>query len=557
MELHVPGVLEAVEHADPDHPALVHAGRTWTRRQVGDRCRQFAHVLARAGLGRSGPHDSLPRWSTVQDRVALYLHTGPEYLECMVGAWVAGAVAVNVNYRYVADELTHVLDDAGVRAVVVHGRYSRTLADVLPRLRRRPELILQVPDSGEEPLLPGARWYEDAVGSAPAAPEARWRDEWSGDDRYLCYTGGTTGLPKGVLWRQADFLVAALGVRHRDGSDHESIEEAAAAASGRVRALPAPPFMHGAAHWNALSCWVAGGTVVLPDHPDRVDPADLVAVAAREDVTSLLLVGDPMACPLVDELRRNGATLPSLRHIVSGGAVLSPATRAQLLELLPGVTIIDVLGSTESGRQGVATVDATTPRDHGFSPSTTSVILDEHRSRVLAPDDHSVGWLAQRGRVPVGYLGDPERSEATFPEIDGVRHAVPGDRARWRDDGTIELLGRDSVCVNTGGEKVFVEEVEQALRLHPDVMDVVVCGRPSERWGEEVVAVVQLRDGSTATDRELIAAAGGSVARYKLPKAILRVPGVVRSPSGKADYRWARRVAAGAGLSPSSRPRSG
>ena len=350
------------------------------------------------------------------------------------------------------------------------------------------------------------------------------------------------------MWRQADFLVAALGVRRRDGDEYGSLEEVVADARGTVRALPAPPLMHGAAHWNALSCWIAGGAVVIQDVVDRFDARDVLHSIERHRATSLLLVGDPMARPLVDVLfadRGAGVVrdLSSLRHVLSGGAVLSPALKTTLLELLPGVTIIDVLGSTESGRQGVARSSSGDDAGAGFSPSATAVVLDAELTTVLPAGSEEVGWLAQGGRVPLGYLGDPAKSASTFPSVDGRRYAVPGDRAVHAADGSIELRGRDSVCINTGGEKVFAEEVETALKTHPGVFDAVVCGRPSERWGEEVVAVVQLREGVTADDAELVDAAAAHLARYKLPRVIVRRDRIVRAPSGKADYRWAREQA--------------
>jgi fatty-acyl-CoA synthase len=310
--------------------------------------------------------------------------------------------------------------------------------------------------------------------------------------------------------------------------------------------------MHGAAHWNALSCWIAGGTVVIQDHPEHLDPVDVLDSVERHRATSLLVVGDPVARPLADALRHGSWDLGSLRHLLSGGAVLSPTLKAELLDLLPGVTIVDVLGSTESGRQGVSNVANRDAAGAGFTPSSTAVVLSEDRTRAVPVGDDELGWLAQSGRVPLGYLNDPDKSEATFPVIDGTRYAVAGDRARWRPDGTIELHGRDSVCINTGGEKVFAEEVETAIKTHPDVFDAVVCGRPSHRWGEEVVALVQLRAGTAPTDDDLRAAAGEHVARYKLPKQIVRLDALVRSPSGKADYRWARATAADAG--PTSAP---
>lgn len=536
-------ICEAVEAAHPDRDCVVFRDRRLSWADVGDRTRRLARVLADAGLGMTGAFGDGPRWESVHDHVALYLHNGNEYLEGMLGSWKARCAPFNVNYRYVAEELRYLLDDAGTRAVIVHERFTPTLAEVLPDLREQPVLVLQVADGSGHGLLPGAVDYEAALAAAdPVLPDGL-AEAWSGDDLYLCYTGGTTGMPKGAMWRQADFLVAALGVRRSDGTDYGSLEEIVARARGTVRALPAPPLMHGAAHWNALSCWIAGGTVVIQDHPEHVDADDVLDTAARHGATSLLVVGDPVARPLADALRARPRELPALRHLLSGGAVLSPALKAELLELLPGITIVDVLGSTESGRQGVSNVASTDRVDDGFSPSSTAVVLAEDRTRALRPGDDELGWLAQSGRVPLGYLGDPEKTAATFPEVDGVRYAVAGDRARWRHDGTIELHGRDSVCINTGGEKVFAEEVETALKTHPAVFDAVVCGRPSPRWGEEVVALVRLRDGATPTDDELRAAAGEHIARYKLPKAIIRLPELVRSPSGKADYRWARATA--------------
>jgi len=549
VELNMAAISEAVADAHPEREALVFRDRTLTWAGLAERTRRLAAVLRSAGLGTTARFGEVPRWESVHDHVALYLHNGNEYLEGMLGSWKARCAPFNVNYRYVAEELTYLLDDSRAAAVVVHECFAPTLAEVLPRLRRRPSVVLQVADGTGYPvdsgLLAGAVDYEEALAAADPVLPADLVGSWSGDDLYLCYTGGTTGMPKGAMWRQADFLVAALGVRRRDGIEYGSLSEVVADAKGTLRALPAPPLMHGAAHWNALSAWVAGGTVIIQDHPEHFDAEDVLDTAERHGATSLLVVGDPMARPLVETLRRRDRVPASVRHVLSGGAVLSPATKADLLELLEGVTIVDVLGSTESGRQGVATTAAGGDPGGGFRPSPTAAVLSEDLGRRLEPGDDHLGWLAQGGRVPLGYLGDPDRTASTFPEVGGQRYAVAGDRARWRPDGTIELHGRDSVCINTGGEKVFAEEVETAIKSHPDVWDAVVCGRPSERWGQEVVAVVQLRDGCDPSDDELAAAAGEHIAHYKLPKAIIRTPLVVRSPSGKADYRWARAVATG------------
>ncbi|MCZ7629576.1 MAG: AMP-binding protein [Microthrixaceae bacterium] len=418
-------------------------------------------------------------------------------------------------------------------------------------LRTPPVVLIQVADGSGHPvsdgLVDGALDYETALAGASAELPEDLAAGWSGDDLNLCYTGGTTGMPKGAMWRQEDFLIAALGVRRRDGNEYSSMQELVADARGTVRALPAPPLMHGAAHWNASVVLGGRGTVVIQDHPAHFDAVDVLDAAERHGATSLLVVGDPMARPLVDELERSPRSLPRLRHILSGGAVLSAETKGRLQSLLEDVTIVDVLGSTESGRQAVGTTRPGQVPGDRFVPADTSVVLSEDLDEVLAPQDHAVGWLAQSGRVPLGYLNDPLKSAATFPVIGSTRYAVPGDRARWGADGSIELLGRDSACINTGGEKVFAEEVETALKTHPAVWDAVVCGRPSDRWGSEVVAVVSLRRdraaGGDPDDDELRSAAAAHLASYKLPKAIIRVEEVVRAPSGKADYRWARAMA--------------
>jgi fatty-acyl-CoA synthase len=485
-------------------------------------------------------HDpDAPGWTSPHDHVALYLTNGNEYLEGMLGAWKAGAAAVNVNYRYTADELAFLLGDAGAVAVVYHARFAPVLAAALPGVPTI-RLLVVVDDASATPPVAGSVPYEDLLSAAsPARPAV----PWSPDDRYVVYTGGTTGNPKGVLWRQGDFLHTALGVR---GTEDELVERARR--PDRPRALPAPPFMHGAAHWNALSCLLAGGTVVIQSDTEHLDAADVLDTCERERVGSLLIVGDAFARPLLDEVRRHPRDLSSLRALMTGGAVLSPAIKAQLVDAVPGLRIIDILGSSETGRHGLATTAAGTGAEPGvFEPSGTTVVLDESRQRELEPGEDAVGWLAQRGRVPRGYLGDRAKTDETFPRIGGVVHAIAGDRARRRADGAIELLGRDSVTINTGGEKVHAEEVEQALKAHGDVYDALVVGRPSERWGSEIVAVVQLRAGLTADDLDvgaLRAATSEHLARYKLPKAVVVVDEVQRSASGKPDYAWAREVAA-------------
>ncbi len=541
MELNLPVVLEAIERAIPERPCTVTDGGTRTWAETMDQVRRWAALLAAHGIGRTGEVDPTDGWRCSNDRVALLLTNCPEYLEAMVGCWRAAATAVNVNYRYVADELRHVLGDSGARAVVFHGRFAPVLAEVLPALPHV-ELLVQVDDGS--PLLEGAVLADAALGSVDPR-DAPPIDRLSPADRYVLYTGGTTGRPKGVLWRQCDFAVGALGVRRRDGGEHTSVDEIVERARrGGPTTLPAPPFMHGAAHWNALAAWLAGGTVVLPAHPERFDAAAVLAAIERHRVTALLIVGDAFAGPLLDELERSTADTSSLRHLLNGGAALTERSRLRLLEHVVGLTIVDVLGASESGRQAVRDQRAGAPG--ALRPSSTTVVLSEDRTRVLSPGDPELGWLAQRGRVPRGYLGDPERSSVTFPVIDGIPTAVPGDRVRLLLDGSLEFHGRDAATINTGGEKVFAEEIEEVLRSHPEVADAVVVGRPSERFGQEVAAIVALRPRADVSDDALRDHCRSHLAGYKVPRAIVRRDTIERSPSGKADYRWAMTQAAAA-----------
>jgi fatty-acyl-CoA synthase len=467
----------------------------------------------------------------------------------MLGAYKARVAPVNVNYRYVAEELRHVLADSGARAIVFHSAFAPTLAEVLPDLPAL-TVLLQIADDSGHGLLDGATWYEEALAAASDERPA-WADDWSPDDLYILYTGGTTGLPKGVLWRQSDIFRTAMGgLNQATAEPWASLDElVAAAAGGGLVVLPAAPFMHGAGHWIAFLATMGGGTIVVQDVVDRLDPKDICSVVQREKVNFLQLVGDAFGRPIVEEMETGSWDLSSLFIVLSGGAALTAPIKDRFLAVLPDAMIIDGLGSSEGGGQGTQVTTAGGPASSGtFTPVRGSCVVAENLSSVLEPGHEGIGWAAKRGEVPLGYLGDPAKTARTFPVIDGVRYSVPGDRARHLADGAIELLGRDSVTVNSGGEKIFVEEVEAAIAHHPDVYDVVACGRPSEQWGQEVVAIVQLRDGVAASDpveAALRDEAATHIARYKLPKAWIFVDKVLRSPSGKADYRWAQSLATG------------
>jgi fatty-acyl-CoA synthase len=290
----------------------------------------------------------------------------------------------------------------------------------------------------------------------------------------------------------------------------------------------------------------SGNPTVFPNEPRRLDPDDVLSTVARERATVLLIVGDAFARPLLDQLRRNEYDLSSLSLVGSGGAPLSTAHKEELLERIPDVMVLDAIGSSETGGQGTNYTTRGSEATMGrFAAPPNTRILSADMERVLRPGEDEVGWLTQGGRVPLGYLGDAEKTAETFPVVEGRRWSVPGDRARYRPNGIIEVLGRDSTTINSGGEKIFAEEVENALKLHAEVYDAVVCGRPSERWGQEVVAIVRLRDDAKVTEQDLLAECGKHIARYKLPKVVLFEDAIVRSPSGKPDYRWARERASG------------
>src|SRR5262245_32961551 len=528
-------VHEAIAAAIPERECIVFRDRRHTWAQTTDRSRRLADLLRRHGLGCRRERAGLPGFVSGQDHVALYLYNGNEYLEGMLGAMKARAAPFNVNYRYVDAELEYLFGDADARAVIYHASFAPTLARVRAHLPKV-ALWLQVDDGSGAELLPGALDYEAALADAePHEPVGL-----SADDLYILYTGGTTGMPKGVLWRQEDIFHAALNpIGARDlGAVLERARE------GGPRALPAPPFMHGAAHWAAFTVWHVGGTVIVQSEPRRLDPADIWSTIEREKVNALTIVGDAFARPLLDELARGRRDVASLRRLTTGGAILSASCKREFLERIPGLRILDALGSSESGAQAAKTSTRVAEATTGdFEPAPDNTVLREDLSGELPPGSGESGWLARRGHVPLGYLGDAEKTARTFPTIAGVRYAVPGDRATLEADGHLRLLGRDSVTINSGGEKIFAEEVEHALKHHPAVYDAVVVGTPHARWGQQVTALVRLRDGAAASEEDLRREAGTHVAAYKVPRRVLFVDEVVRSPSGKPDYRWARDAA--------------
>jgi len=526
---------EAIAALQPDKECLIFRDQRLTWADVTERTRRLANYLIAQNLGCHTEREHLLGHESGQDHLAIYLHNGNEYLETMLGCFKARVAPFNVNYRYVAEELTYLLNDSQATAIVVHSQFAPILQEVLPNLSRL-RVIIQVRDGSANELLPGAVWYEDALEQSLATkPDV----VWSGDDLYILYTGGTTGMPKGVLWRNADALTECFG----GSKTAVSVEDFLAEATTGLRAIASPPFMHGAGHWVSFRIWNGGGTVIVQSIPERLDPHDIWSLIEREKVNFLLIVGDAFARPLLDGLTSQSYDLSSLLSILSGGAPLSAHLKIEFHTHLPSVIVIDGLGSSEAGGQLAQVTAGGTATTGTFSLQEQNHILSENLDSVLEPGHAELGWLAKSGRLALGYFGDPVKTARTYPIIDGVRYAVPGDRAKVTADLMVELHGRDSVTINSGGEKIFAEEVEAAIKGHPSVYDCVVAGRPSDRWGNEVVAVVRLRRGHAPDTESLLSHAAEHIARYKLPKAFVFVNEISRSPSGKADYRWAKQIA--------------
>ncbi|RRR47735.1 acyl-CoA synthetase [Mycolicibacter terrae] len=550
MEFNLAQVFSAVASAIPDRDCVVFGDRRFTYAQIDDRTRRLARALHERGLGARRERSELAPHDSGQSHLALYLANGNEYLEGMLGAYQARVAPFNVNYRYVADELVYLLADASAEAIMYHARFAPTLAEALQHAGDRLPAMLLIhvdDDSGNAPL-PGALHYEELLASTSGEP---LNLPLSPDDLYLLYTGGTTGMPKGVLWRQHDIFINAMGGREfGTGTVPTSLAEIVERTrAGGPGSMTVAPLMHGAAQWAAFITVLGGRPFVMSATTDRFDPAATWELAARERVVSLSIVGDAFARPLAGALKSAAAgdyDLSGLFVLASGGAPLTVPLKQRILDLLPHLSILDAGGSSETGAQMGQTTSRGQASTGRFTPNPGAVVVSEDMTRILRPGDDEIGWLAQQGYVPLGYLGDPEKSARTFPVIEGIRHSVPGDRARWDADGGIELLGRDSVTINSGGEKIFAEEVEAAVAHHPAVYDVVVVGRPSPRWGHEVVAVVQLADGAEADAEDIVTEAARYIARYKLPKDVVFCERVQRSPSGKADYRWAKAQATAA-----------
>jgi 3-oxocholest-4-en-26-oate---CoA ligase len=524
------GVLDAIAEAAPDRLMTVCGDRRSTFAQSADRTRRLANFLAVNGFGAHRERNELENWECGQDRVALLMHNDL-YPDAVIGCLKARTVPANVNYNYSPREVAELFDYLRPRAVIYHKSFGPKFVDVLPPASA--DLLISVDDGSDAPELPGTIRLEDALAQGDTdqaiAP--------SPDDVMMVCTGGTTGRPKGVMWRQADTYVVSM-----NGADHESVD----AIQANVRHGGQPwfavsPLMHAAGMWTAFAALLNGLPVVLYDRT-RFDPPAVLETAEREKVGMMTMVGDAYAGPLVDELRKGSYDLSSMFAIGTGGAATNPKYQRALLELLPQITLINGYGSSETGNVGFGRSQRGDEKNT-FELREGALVLSEDYSRFLQPGDMEIGFVARAGRIPLGYFDDEAATRKTFPVVEGKRVVISGDRGSLVSDGTLNLFGRDSLVVNTGGEKVFVEEVEEVLRAHPAVTDALVVGRPSERWGQELVALVALRDGAEPTDEPLHAHCTSHLARFKAPKAFIFVEQVHRLGNGKPDYRWAKQTA--------------
>jgi 3-oxocholest-4-en-26-oate---CoA ligase len=528
---------EALADAQPEHAAVVVGDRLLRWRELDERSARLAGLLAAEGVGQD-------------TKVAQLLYNCPEYLETVFAAFKLRSTPVNVNYRYLADEIAYVLDNADAEVLVFHGSLGDRVEGAVARLPRL-RVLLQVDDGA--PLVPGARWFHEAVDSARPAP----RIERSGEDMLFLYTGGTTGMPKGVMWRHVDLFGAlaytgyvTAGIPVPTTADEVGRVAAELNAAGRSPVnLCAPPLMHGTALFLAIQAFVLGGAVVLLGER-RFDPDELWRLVEEHAVTQLSIVGDAFARPLVGALEAAEAAgtpyrLGSLQRIVSTGATLSAEHKAAFQARAPQVLIIDMVGASEGGPYAVSmTTPGTAPTGTAvFSAPPNAVVIDDLTGKPAERGSGVVGMLAVSGPMPQGYYKDPVKTAETFREIDGIRYTVPGDYATIDADGTVQLLGRGSVCINTGGEKVFPEEVEVAARSHPAVVDCVAVGVPDERFGSVVTLVASRKAGDETEADAIIEHVKARIAQYKAPRRVVWVDAVYRSPSGKADYRWAARIA--------------
>jgi len=535
MQWNIADLIERIVDLAPDREALVCGSARRSYAQLEERSNRLAHHLASRGLGPG-------------DHIGIYAYNCVEFVETMLAAYKLRAVPINVNYRYVEDELRYLFDNADLKAIVHHRSFAPRIAavkDEMPLLRH----LVTIDDASDEDFRAlGAVAYEEALAAASPARDFGPR---SPDDLYMLYTGGTTGMPKGVMWRQQDVIFTlGGGIDHATGIPATKPEDLSAKmAATPLVSMAIAPLMHGASQWATLGALFTGNKIVL--YGERSFDADAVwRIIEKERVQTLAITGDAMARPLVEALAgpSAGRDVGCLFVIASTAAVFSPSVKQQFKERFPNLIVVDSVGASETGFHGTSLYqsgESSTARTGvvRVKPGRDTLVVGDD-GRPLAPGTGVVGKLARTGNVPLGYYKDAKKTAETFTLVDGRRYAIPGDFATLEADGSIVLLGRGSVCINSGGEKVFPEEVEAALKAHPDVFDVVVVGVRDPRWGERVAAVLQPRAGRAPALEALAEHCRQKIAGYKIPRSLYLVERIERSPSGKPDYPWAKALAA-------------
>jgi acyl-CoA synthetase (AMP-forming)/AMP-acid ligase II len=535
MSLNIADLFEHAVDVVPDRTAIVVDQDRRTYAELDERANRLAHWFLDLGL-------------TTGDHIGIYGLNSEAWVVAMLAAFKIRAIPINVNFRYVTDELTYLFDNADLVALVYDREYAPRIAEVreaVPSLRH----FVEVDDgsTGDSAGLPAVPFEEALAAGSPARDFA----ERSPDDLYVLYTGGSTGMPKGVMWRQEDVWYALGG--GIDAYSGEPLEDEygqskkAAESAAPLVSLCCPPLMHGAAQWGTLRFLFEGNTVVFIP---KFSAEGVWQLVEREHVATLSITGDAMARPLIEWLDANPDTydVSSIVAVASSAAVFTPSVKARFFNRFPNLILVDAIGSTETGHNGIAMASAGDKHKEGIGLTvkglTGSVVLDDDLVPV-EPGSGVVGLLARGGNIPLGYYKDEAKTAATFvTSAEGVRYAIPGDFAKVEADGTITLLGRGSVCINSGGEKIYPEEVEGAVKSHPAVFDAIVVGVADERWGQSVAAVIQLREGAEAPDVAGLADhCRTTIAGYKVPRRVVVVEEVVRSPSGKPDYPWAKATA--------------
>ena len=526
MALNIADLFEHAADAVPDRIAVVCGDRQVTFAELDQRTNRLAHHLADLGVGPG-------------DHVGMYARNSIEALETLVATYKLRARTVNINYRYVESELRYMFTDADIVALVYDKEFAPLVSIVLPGSPqvRGTVVIGDAGTDGTEPI-PGVP-YDEAL--AAASPERDFGPR-SGDDIYLLYTGGTTGYPKGVLWRQEDvWRTLGGGIDFVTGEPlaDEFVQSQTGAKNPGLVKLCIAPLIHGSAQWTSLMSFFTGDTLVLLPH---FDAHEVWRAIDRHKINQIVVVGDAMARPLIEAYTSGGYDGSSVFSFSSNGALFSQPVKDAVFAALPNVVITDAIGSSETGFTGLSFANKGGHQEGGprVSPGPNTIVIDDN-GRPVGPGE--IGRIGRGGHVPLGYYKDPVKTAAMFVEVDGARYVVPGDFARVEADGTMTLLGRGSASVNTGGEKVFPEEVEGAIKAHPKVFDAIVIGIPDELLGQRVAAIVQPREGETVELRDLEIVIRTHVAGYKVPRTVWFTDSIDRTPSGKADYRWAQKFA--------------